>query len=165
MAQDIGSNSDSFQYCQLKASSSRVANTVFASRWGRVMSIVKDKILVEADVELDADTPAPTLVRRFDDLGVDGVVLDGVMSAAECKRCMEAAEAAKFTFWDPSGVTEEAKRQRTADTVEYMGNRLCAALWPRLRPFVPARCTIDAEAEDMDRALDGEWAAHSLNPH
>ena len=116
-------------------------------------------------VELD-DSPPATTVRRMDDLGVDGVIIDNLLSAEECERLVQAAEASGgFAFWDPEGGTE--KRQvRNADTLEFDDPELCDALFQRLLPNItPTVCFTPEDEETFEAELEGEWYATGLNTH
>lgn len=110
--------------------------------------------------------PPETRVRRLDDLGVDGVVIDGLLSSAECARLVEAAEASGgFAFWDPD--SSEAKRSvRNADTLEFEDQTLCDALYGRLLPSVIPKVSFTPENEETyEGDLEGEWVAVGLNTH
>ena len=119
------------------------------------------------DFRLDDDAPAPTLTLSLASLSseLDGVVLDGVLTSAECTRFVDHAERAGFSFWAPDGPSDEKRRMRNADTLEFVGHDLCRQLWPRLAPFVTPRSVISAEQSRCERDLEGEWAAAGLNEH
>ena len=123
---------------------------------------------------LDAETPPPTLSLSLDSLPygageepLDGSVLEGVLSAAECSRIVASAEeSGGFGWWDPSGdASAERKRVRNADTVEFEDVGLCEALWVRLAPHMPARVAIGPEQDRCEPDIAGEWVATGLNTH
>uniref|UniRef100_A0A7S0J6S5 Fe2OG dioxygenase domain-containing protein n=1 Tax=Calcidiscus leptoporus TaxID=127549 RepID=A0A7S0J6S5_9EUKA len=129
-------------------------------------SIVRQKPLRRMPEGLLAGShPTPTQLAELSHLGVDGCVLDGVLSRVECEACVHAAEEAGFSFWDPEGADEEKRRLRNADTLEFMGEELCSALYERLRPFVAHRVQITDEQPRFEPDLEGAWEALGLNPH
>jgi len=99
---------------------------------------VRDKELIDAlsSLALDGDAPSPTLSLDLATLGLDGCVVDGVLTAAECTKIIETTERANgFSFWDPEGADAKKRSHRNADTCEFSGAALCASLWPRLNPL------------------------------
>jgi hypothetical protein len=129
-------------------------------------SFVEAKPLVNLDANPLSDTPGAVTAISLDHLGLDGVVLDGVLSQEECSALLASAERAGFTFWHPAGDASDKRRLRNADTIEFMGaHELCARLWERLRPHVPAECAVRPEQPRWSRDLEGTWAARGLNPH
>ena len=118
-----------------------------------------------ASVSLDGAGPSPS-ATRLDDLGVDGVVIDGLLTADECSRIVQAAEASGgFGFWDASGDADK-RRVRNADTLEFDDPKLCEALYLRLAPWLTPRVAFSSEEEELFEAeLEGEWVACGLNTH
>lgn len=96
---------------------------------------------------------------------LDGCVLHEVLTRDECERLIAAAEAGGFSFWDVNGVNDRSKSVRNADTVEFVDEELCRALWERLKPFVPDRVDIRQDQERYESDLEGSWQASGLNPH
>jgi len=118
-----------------------------------------------------ADLPPPVVAQDLAALpsAMDGVVLDGVLSAEESARLLAGAEeSGGFGWWDPSGDTGAERRSvRNADTLEFDGDvaGLCDGLWRRLQPHVPALVEITPEQPRYERDLEGTWEAVGLNPH
>lgn len=105
----------------------------------------------------------PAAGKSVDLSPVDGFLVDGLLTAAECARLVQAAEqSGGFAFWDPIG-GEKRRSVRNADTLEFEDPSFCEALWNRLAPLVPQRVRFGEENEE--RELAGEWAATGLNPH
>ena len=113
------------------------------------MSFVRDVRLrlVEGAQALDVKppSPAPSVVRTLDDLGLDGAIIDNLLSADECARLVRACDDAGFAYWDPAGANDDNRRVRDAQTVEFCDRVLCAAIWERLRPFLPALSCVERE--------------------
>ena len=133
---------------------------------------VRDKALIDAlsSLALDGDPPSPSLSLDLATLGLDGCVVDGVLTAAECAHIIDATEkSGGFSFWDPEGADAKKRSHRNADTCEFSGAALCASLWPRLQPFVAARWSLAADASEArchEPELEGgEWVATGLNEH
>ena len=114
---------------------------------------------------LDANAPS-LIARRLDEFSIDGVVVDGLLSADECVRLIGAAEASNgFSFWDPD-VTAVKRSVRNADTLEFEDAALIDALYRRLLPHLTPVVTFSADDEErFEPDLEGEWVASSLNPH
>ena len=137
---------------------------------------IRAKVLAApVGIEFESSTPPPKRTLALDSLPLidaadeplDGCVLDSVLSDTECKRLVGAAEACKgFSWWDPSGDESPEKRSlRNADTLEFLDESLCAALWERLRHHVPERVEVTREQRRFERDLEGTWEAIGLNPH
>ena len=128
-------------------------------------SYIAAKPLVRlGDVEL-RELAAPSVATELEPLGIDGAVLDGLLSPAECASLVGAAEAAGFSFWDPAGEDDGQRRLRNAETIEFMGDTLCSSLWARLAPFVPPRVEVREGEDRHSLELDGAWVAAGLNEH
>jgi hypothetical protein len=110
--------------------------------------------------------PSATVTTRLDDIGVDGAVIDRLLSAQECERLVQAAEASGgFAFWDATGDAER-RSVRNADTLEFEDAELCATLYERLLPTITGTVTFAPDNEEtFERELEGEWVAVGLNPH
>ena len=133
-----------------------------------MVNFIEAKPLVALDgLRLDDDEVTPTLTLSLSSVhpGLDGCVLDGVLTAKECAHVVATAERAGFSFWASDGPSEENRRMRNADTLEFVGTDLCAQLWERIAPFVTARSAISADQARSERDLEGEWAAAGLNEH
>ena len=132
-----------------------------------MVNFIEAKPLVALDgLRLD-DEVTPTLTLSLSSIhpGLDGCVLDGVLTAKECAHVVATAERAGFSFWASDGPSEENRRMRNADTLEFVGTDLCAQLWARIAPFVTARSAISTDQARSERDLEGEWAAAGLNEH
>lgn len=132
------------------------------------MDFIKEKELAQlaTSAVLDLQPPANATHERLERIGVDGVVVDNFLSADECARLVQAAEASGgFTFWDPDG-SEQKKSVRNADTVEFDDKSLCDQLYSRLLPYINPSVAFSTENEDtFETELEGEWVATGLNTH
>ena len=123
---------------------------------------IEAKALTTINFVLDdsPDTvPPATAATRL--APVDGTVVDAVLSTTECAQLVVAAEqSGGFTFWDPSG-GEDRRSLRNADTLEFEAVPLCASLWPRLAPFVPAEVSSRRRTRSVSspslRAVGWPW--------
>ncbi|KAL1527074.1 hypothetical protein AB1Y20_015757 [Prymnesium parvum] len=102
---------------------------------------------------------------RPGDEPLDGVVLEHLLTREECARLVDNAEASGFSFWDAAGEQARSQAIRNAHTVEFEDAALCAALWERLRPFVPERVDIREDQPRYESDLGGNWKASGLNTH
>ena len=132
------------------------------------MDFIKEKSLACVDTSnvLDAALPSCSVTRRLDDIGVDGVIVENLLSADECARLVQAAEASGgFAFWDPDG-GEDKRAVRNADTVEFDDPSLCESLFARLLPSITQTVTFSPDDEEtFETELEGEWTATGLNTH
>ena len=103
-------------------------------RWEEMASFVCDKPLAALTLPLEDRVPPPTLALSLQSLGLDGCVLDGVLTKQECQRCLEAAErTACFSFWDPAGPSEARLRTLTSTSVT-APPLSCSARWAQSDP-------------------------------
>ena len=132
------------------------------------MDFIKEKPLAQVATSkvLDSAPPATTGSRRLDNIGVDGIVVDGLLSAEECGRLVKVAEASTgFAFWDPD-CSPERRAVRNADTLEFEDAELCTDLYSRLLPHIAKTVRFSPEDEDtFETELEGEWVATGLNTH
>jgi hypothetical protein len=121
--------------------------------------------LAPATKLLDPSPPTPTLSVDLTGLGLDGCVVDRVLSPTECGRIIRACTATGFSYWDPDGRCDESSYVRSCDTLEFDGTDLCDEIWRRLAPFLPATCELLEPDERWQHDLEGKWEARGLNSH
>jgi hypothetical protein len=141
-----------------------------ASRAPGINNIVAKRAYERPLLALD-----PTLsesVRRIAlcDPPVDGYLLDGVLSAAECRALVAALEAVApeeggFSFWGDASSREANRRLRSADTLEARQPALAAELWARMRVLAAEPVEIVPGDERFECDLEGTWEAVGLNEH
>ena len=112
---------------------------------------------------------APTRTELADP-ALDGYILDGVLSAAECAALVAATEAVGraaggFSFWGDAASGAAQAQFRSADTLETEQPALAAALWARIAPLAGADVEIGADEASArwERDLEGTWEAYGLN--
>lgn len=131
------------------------------------MDFVKVKPLATVlPVDLDAAATTHQSCERLDAIGVDGVIVNNLLTVDECLRLVGAAEqSGGFSFWDSEG-NEDQRRVRNADTLEFDDPALCKSLYERLRPYLTLEKSFSPEDEDtFENELEGEWVATGLNTH
>lgn len=133
-------------------------------------NIVAKPILDRPLAELDEH--ASTAARRVElaDPALDGFVLDGLLSTAECERLIAEAERVPradggFSFWGDAANPGEQRRFRSADTLETAQPKLAAQLWARMEPLVGGAVEIAPGSERFERDLEGVWEPFGLNEH
>lgn len=107
--------------------------------------------------------------RELDDPRLDGFILEGLLSDAECAALVAAVEGVGgaeggFSFWGGAADREARRRFRSADTLEAAQPALAAALWARMAPHAGAVEIREGSAR-FERDLEGVWDPVGLNPH
>uniref|UniRef100_A0A7S3W6W1 Fe2OG dioxygenase domain-containing protein n=1 Tax=Strombidinopsis acuminata TaxID=141414 RepID=A0A7S3W6W1_9SPIT len=121
--------------------------------------------LAPASRLLDPSPPSPCLSLELAQFGVDGWVIDHLLSPAECGRIVRACTATGFSFWDPEGRCDASTYLRTCDTLEFDGEDLCDEIWRRLKPFLPEQSKLNESDERWQHDLNGNWESRGLNTH
>eukprot|EP00947_MAST-08B_sp_MAST-8B-sp1_P003638 g3638.t1 len=119
-----------------------------------------DTRIFEALSDDRSEGGAEIVVRHLE--GVDGVVLDNVMSTEECSELIRLGEASgAFSFWD--GSSAPRKDFRNADTIEMTHPDWAARIWARMAPHVCGHVEIEESQDRWEPDLTGRWEATGLN--
>eukprot|EP00965_Chrysotila_dentata_P195499 6177025-Pleurochrysis_carterae.AAC.6 len=121
-------------------------------------SIIVSKPLtqVECNVLNSGVQPQEADVHSLESWGVDGIVIDHMLSRTECNALVSACEDTNgFCFWDPEGETDFKRKMRNADTLEFDSESLCGQLFSRLRRFMPEHVDIMPEQQRYEPDLEG----------
>uniref|UniRef100_A0A7S3YUZ8 Fe2OG dioxygenase domain-containing protein n=1 Tax=Lotharella globosa TaxID=91324 RepID=A0A7S3YUZ8_9EUKA len=96
--------------------------------------------------------------------GLEGFVLDNVLSEKECDSLLEglASDGHKFTFWNPEAPNR--KDTRNVDTVEVYDETLASEIWSRVKDNVTKIIEIPQDNDTWEYGLEGTWVACGINP-
>mmetsp|Transcript_21468 Transcript_21468/g.50070 ORF Transcript_21468/g.50070 Transcript_21468/m.50070 type:complete len:311 (-) Transcript_21468:230-1162(-) len=136
-------------------------------------NIVAKRALERPLLTLGCHGPGDGELRRTElaEPGLDGYLLDGVLTAAECAQLVAAAESVApleggFSFWgDAADEAGRATRERfrSADTLEARQAAIAAELWARMKPFTSEPIAITPDSPRFERDLEGIWEPVGLN--
>ncbi|KAI9682962.1 MAG: hypothetical protein M1829_006398 [Trizodia sp. TS-e1964] len=96
--------------------------------------------------------------------GLYAVVLENVLTKAECDALVSAAEASNEAGWEPAMINVGGGRQRLVIDQRKCGRiiwdspEIAARLWNRVRPLVP-------EIELLDKSSDAHKTKRNLKKH
>eukprot|EP01006_Ploeotia_vitrea_P044004 TRINITY_DN66796_c8_g12_i2.p1 TRINITY_DN66796_c8_g12~~TRINITY_DN66796_c8_g12_i2.p1 ORF type:complete len:260 (-),score=29.31 TRINITY_DN66796_c8_g12_i2:465-1244(-) len=98
--------------------------------------------------------------------GLDGFIVDDMLSEEECVELVRSAAEMGYSFWNPN---PECKTDyRNAFTVEITHEGLAAHLWQRgIADFVPPTICFTEEDEEngkCEKGMVGSWHAYGINP-
>jgi len=126
------------------------------------ISAVVDKPEVEpSQFALPTGVSKPSVVRR-DIEGLDGFVLDGVLSHEECAALISQADGS-WSFWDNS---EKPRVQfRNSHTVEVTHHDIADEVWRRVAPFVNSLVDLKEDDDRFECDIGGQWHPYGINPN